>query len=568
MSLIALQVDYSFYLKKALVFILIILTFGCNSKFKDTNTTIDRTKIIAEANKLIDTAYTLSEDGKNDESYRYFKIADSLISITNDTTLQIKILLKKNELLRNEAKYEDCIKSNYEASVLANLVNDDFSVATAYFNLSKTYYRIKKNEEARDYLTKAQDIFEKLNIEEGLNKCYTLYAVLCKGQDERTYAKELLEKAITYYSKEKNEIALSICYNNYGYIYIYEGNKGKAIEYFKKALAVSERIGNKLKIAIHTGNIGEVLLKDRQFKEAKKYISRSIALSKQMDFKETMFFNMQREIELYQKQNDYKTALLKSKELLAFKTELLGLESSELINSTEETYKKELDYLKAQNKIITLEKDKTISQKKIENNRIIFISLILILVLVSYIFWIVYAKQKKIRAKDKALFNKKQEMLLTKSKLDEVKKEQLSKELQYKQKELLNFSMNLTQREEYLNILKSIFKKIRPNQIPEKDTLTKLQNLLRDINKDGMNQIRDQIEEINSSFYYKLETSYDTLTKDDIRLASLLFLGLSSKEISNILTIEVKSVNMKCYRLKKKLNLDKEQDLKEFLTNI
>ena len=567
MPLIALQVDYLFYLKRALVFMLIVLTFGCNSKFKDTNTTIDRTKIIAEANKLIDTAYTLGEDGKNQESYRYFKIADSLISIAKDTTLQIKILLEKTDLLNSEDEYEQCIKNNYEASVLASLIHDDFNVAVSYFNLSTVYYYLKNNKEAVSHLTKAQKIFEELNNQEYLNKCYAIYGLFC-DEDEIPYAKEILEKAITYYTIQENNINLSACYNNYGALCVKEKTRGIAIEYFKKALAVSEKSGDKLKIASQTGNIGGELLKIHQFKEAKKYIDKSLKLSEELNDKQGIYFNMLRLVWFYREQNDFETAVVKYQELISFKTELLKLESSKLINSTEETYKKELDYLKAQNKIITLEKDRAISQKKIENNRIIFISLVLILVLVSYIFWIVYAKQKKIRAKDKALFDKKQEMLLTKSKLDEVKKEQLSKELQYKQKELLNFSMNLTQREEYLNILKSIFKKIRPNQIPEKDTLTKLQNLLRDINKDGMNQIRDQIEEINSSFYYKLETSYDTLTKDDIRLASLLFLGLSSKEISNILTIEVKSVNMKCYRLKKKLNLDKEQDLKEFLTNI
>jgi len=70
------------------------------------------------------------------------------------------------------------------------------------------------------------------------------------------------------------------------------------------------------------------------------------------------------------------------------------------------------------------------------------------------------------------------------------------------------------------------------------------------------------------SFHFNLKSNHPELTDEDVRLASLLVLGLSSKEIGNLLSIEPKSVNMKVYRLKKKLNIDQEMELREFLKAI
>ena len=77
-----------------------------------------------------------------------------------------------------------------------------------------------------------------------------------------------------------------------------------------------------------------------------------------------------------------------------------------------------------------------------------------------------------------------------------------------------------------------------------------------------------KIESINGSFHFNLKSNHPELTDDDIRLASLVLLGLSTKEISKLLSIEPKSVSMKRYRLKVKLNSDSQVDLKQFLTEI
>ena len=76
------------------------------------------------------------------------------------------------------------------------------------------------------------------------------------------------------------------------------------------------------------------------------------------------------------------------------------------------------------------------------------------------------------------------------------------------------------------------------------------------------------IDEVNSGFIAKLSDSYPDLTNSEKRLASLLRIGMSSKEISLIMSMEPKSVDMARYRLRKKLNLTANDNLCDFLGKI
>ena len=77
-----------------------------------------------------------------------------------------------------------------------------------------------------------------------------------------------------------------------------------------------------------------------------------------------------------------------------------------------------------------------------------------------------------------------------------------------------------------------------------------------------------QIEDVHKDFNMKLKTSFPNLTDLEKRLAVLIRLNLSNKEIASLLNISAKSVEIARYRLKKKLMLDKNSNLKNFINNI
>jgi len=59
--------------------------------------------------------------------------------------------------------------------------------------------------------------------------------------------------------------------------------------------------------------------------------------------------------------------------------------------------------------------------------------------------------------------------------------------------------------------------------------------------------------------------NFPSMTNNEKRLASLLRLDLSSKQIASILNISPKSVEVNRYRLRKKLKVDPKINLTDFI---
>jgi DNA-binding CsgD family transcriptional regulator len=77
-----------------------------------------------------------------------------------------------------------------------------------------------------------------------------------------------------------------------------------------------------------------------------------------------------------------------------------------------------------------------------------------------------------------------------------------------------------------------------------------------------------QVEQIHKDFRMKLETNFTELSDLDKKLAILIRLNLSTKEMATLLGISPKSVEVSRYRLKKKIGLGKDDNLIHFINNL
>lgn len=78
-------------------------------------------------------------------------------------------------------------------------------------------------------------------------------------------------------------------------------------------------------------------------------------------------------------------------------------------------------------------------------------------------------------------------------------------------------------------------------------------------------QLIQRIEQVNSGFFRQLEHQLGKLTKNEKRIASLVQMDLSNKEIAGILSISARSVSQARYRLKKRTKLGPEESLNDYL---
>jgi len=95
--------------------------------------------------------------------------------------------------------------------------------------------------------------------------------------------------------------------------------------------------------------------------------------------------------------------------------------------------------------------------------------------------------------------------------------------------------------------------------------IRELENMSED---DTWNEFEMRFKEIHEDFYTQLGQLFPNLTPNELRLCAFLKLNLSTKEISSITYQSPESIKTARYRLRKKLNLDRDSNLTSFLHSL
>ena len=236
------------------------------------------------------------------------------------------------------------------------------------------------------------------------------------------------------------------------------------------------------------------------------------------------------------------------------------------------------------NNITELEADKLISltEEKLETNIVRnFLPSIAILFIgiISFLFYFIINKQKFKRLQK--LFNKKEKQVnILEEKICLLEQDQKNEtvkfvdELKFKNKELMDMAISIIQKNDFLIKLKKQVMQFKVSlQDGNKVGLKEFNQLTLQINQNlSIDKDREifhlQAEQLNFEFYHRLMQRFPNLTPNEKRLCTLLKLNLSSKEIASLLNITPKSVEMNRYRLRKKMNVNKDEKLTEIIREL
>ncbi|WP_168796653.1 tetratricopeptide repeat protein [Cognatitamlana onchidii] len=160
---------------------------------------------------------------------------------------------------------------------------------------------------------------------------------------------------------------------------------------------------------------------------------------------------------------------------------------------------------------------------------------------------------------------------IKKNKIAREKQEAIYKqEIAFKKKELASQTLHLVQKNTFIQELKENLEKIKKSPELFKVEFRRLVMLLKKEKAEDKDWeiFKSYFSEVHNNFDNKLKTIYADITEKEIRLASFLRMNLSTKEIASMLNVLPESVLKSKYRLKKKLNLTKEDDLNTFLNSL
>ncbi|WP_255362837.1 triple tyrosine motif-containing protein [Tenacibaculum sp. MAR_2009_124] len=148
--------------------------------------------------------------------------------------------------------------------------------------------------------------------------------------------------------------------------------------------------------------------------------------------------------------------------------------------------------------------------------------------------------------------------------LMKVKNEQLRIDVESKSRELATSTMSIIKKNELLGLIKNEL--VSGNDKSIKDVIKIIDKNLN--NTDDWQMFKEAFNNADKDFIKKIKGLHPTLTPNDLRLCAYLRLNLSSKEIAPLLNISPRSVEVKRYRLRKKMNLDHDMNLTDYILSV
>lgn len=136
---------------------------------------------------------------------------------------------------------------------------------------------------------------------------------------------------------------------------------------------------------------------------------------------------------------------------------------------------------------------------------------------------------------------------------------------------LINLALHLKSYIEYITPIKNDIKKAL--DLPDEEQRVKFKGIYNSMQNNfhlhnNMEMIQNLINEIYKDFLKRLEDKYPNITKSEKRLCSMLYINMSSKEIAMITNTSLRSVETSRYRLRRKFNMARDEDMLRFLREI
>jgi DNA-binding CsgD family transcriptional regulator len=197
---------------------------------------------------------------------------------------------------------------------------------------------------------------------------------------------------------------------------------------------------------------------------------------------------------------------------------------------------------------------------------------ILFYIIMFALLWIIIHNSYKI------YYNKQQLKVLKKSEEDislrelessqqlmKLNNEKLKLDIESKNRELAISTMSLIKKNEFLNDIK--------NELKDKDGVQDLKKVIKIIDKnlnntDDWKLFEEAFNNADKDFLKHIKSLHPNLTPNDLRLCAYLRLNLTSKEIAPLLNISYRSVEVKRYRLRKKIDLPHESSLTSYILEL
>jgi DNA-binding CsgD family transcriptional regulator/cell division protein FtsB/uncharacterized protein YbaR (Trm112 family) len=175
-----------------------------------------------------------------------------------------------------------------------------------------------------------------------------------------------------------------------------------------------------------------------------------------------------------------------------------------------------------------------------------------------------YYRNQREKLLEKAQKELELQELESSQKIIKLNNEKLRNDIEGKNRELATSTMSIIRKNEFLSSIKIEI------MSGGKENLTKVVKIIdKNLNNtDDWKMFQEAFNNADKKFLDKIKSKHPELTPNDLRLCAYLRLNLSSKEIAPLLNISPRSVEVKRYRLRKKMNLPHDENLTSYILEV
>lgn len=464
----------------------------------------------------------------------------------------VRVLLEIASSYGTQARYREGYDQAWKALFLADSVGNDALKAEVYLDLGRRYSYFKRRDQALRYFNMSLEIDRKLVDQGKLDRALlfrNFYAMSSTFRefDEPALAARYLDSAQVYYSDRADLLNRSFLKFEQAYVLSKQGMNQAALELFQEIESWYLQNFPSYLVLVYT-YWGDVYRSMGNGQNGIAYYSRALEISQKynshLDFTPLIYERM---ASIYMSQKNYEQAYHSLEEAKILNERYFDSRSAlnRPLLEIQDAFRQEkergrLSELEYQEEVGTLQKT------------LMFLTL-LFLISIGFISY------RSLRARHKA----EKELMEKKRELESKQAEEM---IELRNKELTTSALKLIEKDELLATLKKDLSG-KEGEVSASDIKRAIKTISVS-NTQNWQEFEARFVSVNSEFYQQLHEKFPNLTSGEQKLCALIKLNFSSKDIAQLLGISLGSAHTTRYRLRKKLGLERDENLTDFISTL
>jgi tetratricopeptide (TPR) repeat protein len=471
-------------------------------------------------------------------------------------------------------QYSEALPYLIEALSLYQQLDDKSGIGSMYNNIGLVYYDQGNYQEAKKCFDKGlaiYDFFEDKNKQAGiLGNLGNTYMQLKKYSK----AESLYTQVLHLKQAEGHKYGIAEALSNLGELNLIREKAAKALPYFLQSLQIRTSIEDHEGAAMCHYFIGKAYLHQKKYGVSRQYLQNGISKAQEVKSLKwlTHMYQTLKEVEVAT--GNVTQAIAYFEKYVSYKDSLFNSEKSRQIAEIQTRF----ETVEKEQKLQTQARQLALLQEKARFDTLWKNSFLMGLLAMAVITYLIISRQRLKIRRNKELLSKNAEIFRTEQALAQARLEnarlqemKLMEELETTHKQLTSYSLNFIRKNELMEELKESIDEIKKNK--GRDNLKELNGLNRlvenntQIDKDW-EDFRRNFEQVHKDFFRMLKEYYPDLTNNELKLCTLLKLNMNLKEAAGIMGISPESVKKARHRLRKKFNLDREDNLIDHIISL